>query len=104
MFVSVTRIEDSRAEHAEHALSTSQTYTHTITITYTCALVYTTEESTQWLSMRVFLRFSFSCILAFLGGPREARGRLTAPGALRRRPPYGGGRASRGGARFARPS
>ena len=54
----------------------------------TCAVVYTTEESTQWLSMRVFLRFSFSCILAFLGGPREARGRLTAPGALRRRPRF----------------
>ena len=32
--------------------------------------------------MRVFLRFSFNCILAFLGGPREARGRLTAPAAF----------------------
>ena len=29
-----------------------------------------------------------SRILAFLGGPREARGRLTAPGALRRRPRF----------------
>ena len=29
----------------------------------------------QWLSMRVVLRFSLNCILAFLGGPREARGR-----------------------------
>ena len=27
-------------------------------------------------------------ILALLGGPREARGRLTAPGALRRRPRF----------------
>ena len=29
-----------------------------------------------------------SRILALLGGPREARGRLTAPGALRRRPRF----------------
>ena len=29
-----------------------------------------------------------SRILAFLGGPREARGRLTVPGALRRRPRF----------------
>ena len=29
-----------------------------------------------------------SRILAFLGGPREARGRLTAPGALRRHPRF----------------
>ena len=31
--------------------------------------------------------WQLSRILALLGGPREARGRLTAPGALRRRPP-----------------
>ena len=64
------------------------THAYTYTYTYTCALVYTTEESTQWLSMRVFLRFPFNCILAFLGGPGEGRGRLTAPAALRRRPRF----------------
>ena len=32
--------------------------------------------------------WQLSRILAFLGGPREARGRLTAPGALRRRPRF----------------
>ena len=42
-------------------------------------------------------------ILAFLGGPREARGRLTAPGALRRRPPSAAAALRAAGPRFARP-
>ena len=42
-------------------------------------------------------------ILALLGGPREARGRLTAPGALRRRPPSAAA-ALRAAPRFVRRS
>ena len=44
-----------------------------------------------------------SRILALLGGPREARGRLTAPGALRRRPPSAAAALRAAGPRFARP-
>ena len=43
-----------------------------------------------------------SRILALLGGPREARGRLTAPGALRRRPPSAAAALRAAGPRFAR--
>ena len=42
--------------------------------------------------------------LNLLGGPREARGRLAAPGALRRRPPSAAAALRAAGPRFARPS
>jgi len=39
----------------------------------------------------------------FVCGPREARGRLTAPGALRRRPPSAAAALRAARPRFARP-